>query len=470
MTLTNAFSNATSGLAATAKAVQVASTNIANALTEGYAPRQLDLASASVGGGVRMTGVRREVDPALLRLSRDASGEQGNSATRATAWRGIEAAFGLPGEGLGLLVDRFDQALISASARPDLTSRLDTAVDAARDLAQAINQTESTIQASRTDADTAIARDVSTLRDGLGRVDDLNDKIVALKAAGQSTLSLEDERSALVLSMSEIVPMQDIARSDGRVMLFTKAGHLLLDLEPAEIGFSATPAVTATAAVGAGLSGLTINGLSVRTDGNGPLAGGRLAANFAWRDTDAVAAQTRVDALTHDLISRFAGIDATLAAGQPGLFTDAGAMATATPGIGLAGRLAVHSALDSGASWRLRDGLGAAVTGPVGDPAHINTLSDALSAPRLLSGTTTQAGFARHIADAVAMISTQRQRAEDSQTSANQRRATLDDQIFANGVDTDAEMQRLLVIEQNYAANARVIETADAMLRRLLEI
>jgi len=38
------------------------------------------------------------------------------------------------------------------------------------------------------------------------------------------------------------------------------------------------------------------------------------------------------------------------------------------------------------------------------------------------------------------------------------------------GVDTDAEMQSLLLIEQSYAANARVIQTVSDMLDILMQI
>jgi flagellar hook-associated protein 1 FlgK len=38
------------------------------------------------------------------------------------------------------------------------------------------------------------------------------------------------------------------------------------------------------------------------------------------------------------------------------------------------------------------------------------------------------------------------------------------------GVDTDAEMQTLLLIEQSYAANAKVVETVDFLIRTLMEI
>jgi flagellar hook-associated protein 1 FlgK len=41
---------------------------------------------------------------------------------------------------------------------------------------------------------------------------------------------------------------------------------------------------------------------------------------------------------------------------------------------------------------------------------------------------------------------------------------------MADGVDSDAEMQRLLQYEQAYAANARVIRAIDEMINYLLRM
>jgi flagellar hook-associated protein 1 FlgK len=37
-------------------------------------------------------------------------------------------------------------------------------------------------------------------------------------------------------------------------------------------------------------------------------------------------------------------------------------------------------------------------------------------------------------------------------------------------VDTDQELAHLLLVEQAYAANARVLQTVDMLLKRLMEI
>ena len=46
----------------------------------------------------------------------------------------------------------------------------------------------------------------------------------------------------------------------------------------------------------------------------------------------------------------------------------------------------------------------------------------------------------------------------------------MEAELSETGVDIDSQMQDLLTIEQAYAANARVIEIANQMLQRLMEI
>jgi flagellar hook-associated protein 1 FlgK len=41
---------------------------------------------------------------------------------------------------------------------------------------------------------------------------------------------------------------------------------------------------------------------------------------------------------------------------------------------------------------------------------------------------------------------------------------------LADGVDTDQEMQRLILVEQAYAANARIMQVVDDLMQTLLRI
>ncbi|MBN8293318.1 flagellar hook-associated protein FlgK [Rhodobacter sp. NTK016B] len=475
MSIASSLHNATTGLTASARAVQVASANVANVLTPGYAARRLDLASSSLGGagsGVRIAGITRMVDPVTLGLHRDAGASTAASTYAQKFWQSVETAMGLPDKGVSAALSAFESALISASERPDLDNRLSRIVETGTALAKTLATVEDRVQTLRMDADAQIARDVDTVNNGLIEIDKLNEQIVKMRLSGQSTLGLEDERQELIGRLSEIVPIKEYPRDHGRVMIYSASGRLLLDTQPATLGFSPTVAIDASMSVGVELSGLTINGQAVSTAETGPLGGGRLAAAFTARDINAVSAQSQIDSYASDLIARFAdpATDATLAGGV-GFFTDEDGPDTGLPG--LAGRLSVNTLVDpanGGALWRLRDGIGAAAAGPVGDATQINamlgalerTISSGPGAPLQDSATTLGA--------ILADISTERQWAEDGATTARTRLDTLTEAMLEQGVDTDAEMQKLLLIEEAYAANARVIQTADAMIRTLLEI
>lgn len=79
MSLGAALSSALSGLTANSRAAGLVASNIANATTESYGRRSLDLSSRALGssGGVWIDGVSRNVDTAVLadrRLSDAQSG------------------------------------------------------------------------------------------------------------------------------------------------------------------------------------------------------------------------------------------------------------------------------------------------------------------------------------------------------------------------------------------------------------
>jgi flagellar hook-associated protein 1 FlgK len=76
--------------------------------------------------------------------------------------------------------------------------------------------------------------------------------------------------------------------------------------------------------------------------------------------------------------------------------------------------------------------------------------------------------FATLVSDYISTVSTQRLSAE-SETSFSQGKVdSLVMVELSEGVDTDAELQKLLLIEQAYTANARVMQIADEMLKTLI--
>ncbi|HQY44284.1 MAG TPA: flagellar basal body rod C-terminal domain-containing protein [Paracoccaceae bacterium] len=394
----------------------------------------------------------------------------------------MERALGQPGDAGALtgLVASFDAALVQAASRPDSQARLQDVVTTAATLADRLTDLTRTIQQARMDADDAIAREVADLNDSLQQIDRLNADILAQRSAGRDGTALMDQRQRLVNHVATIVPIREVPRDQDQIALFTTGGAILLEGNPATIGFSPVGVTTADMTLASGgLSGLTLNGQPVPSTGaGGVLAGGTLGAQFAIRDDLSTGLQAQIDALARDLMERFAapGIDPSLPPGQPGLFTDAGGSFNPLTEAGLAGRLRVNALVDpaqGGALWRVRDGLGAAAPGNIGNSTLLNSLRDALTAPRVpLSGGFSGAGRSAGglAADVLSHLSGNRQSAESRQSYAAARQSSLADLQAKDGVDSDAEMQMLLQIEHAFSANARVIQTVDDLINRLMEL
>lgn len=483
MSISTSLSNALSGLTAASRSAEVISANVSNALTDGYGRRELNVSSASLGGngaGVRVDGVTRMVNQQAIserQLSDAALGEQ---SARFQFLARLEMVLGSPDSEHSITgrVVGFEAALIEAASRPDSESRLQSVFVATEKLAGGLRDVSASIQRERENADAEIARQVSSLNTGLVRIATLNHDIRTQQATGNDALALMDQRQQEIDAISSIVPLKQVPRSDGQIALFTPGGSILLDGKAAVIGFTAVGVIVPEMTIGSGaLSGLTVNGQPVDASNGGALAGGSLAGLFAVRDELAPNAQSNIDAIARDLISRFAdpSVDPTLGASDAGLFTDNGAAFLISDEIGLSGRITVNGIAhpDTGGVWRLRDGLGAATPGAAGDASGLVRLVDALGSLRVpasgdfLGSARSLVGLA---GDFVSMVHSDLGQAEADQQFATTRVTALKSIELQAGVDTDQELQNLLLVEQAFAANARVISTIDELIQTLLRL
>lgn len=484
MSISSALTNAFTGLSAGARLAEVASDNIANALTEGFARREAQAASRVVGGigmGVRIVSIERQIDIGLMQDLRLSGATTGYLEPRASFARALESVYGDPSEAgsLSARLAAFEKSLLEASSRPESEARLIASLDAAAQLVAGINAASDKVAMSRQAADNAIARDVETLNVTLQSAHDLNKQIIRLKARGDNTLALEDQRQKLIGAIAEILPLREVMRDNGQVALFSTTGVTLLDGRPATFGFTPTKAIQATDSIANGvLSGLTVDGQPLSTGPNGGRLGqGRLSGQFELRDQITVQAQAQLDALAQNLIERLSGpgVDPTLAATEAGLFVDPQGPYDPLTFPGLAGRLALNPLVDpaeGGQSWRLRDGMNALAPQTLADPTLLQAMSRQLAANIAVASPALSAdgSLADILASATSLVATARLGAETEISFAKAQGETLKAELLKDGVDTDQEMQNLMQIEKAYAANARVIQTVDDMLRTLLEI
>lgn len=483
MSISLTLGNAMTGLSAASRSAQVVSNNVANATTEGYARREIELSArlaGGVGSGVQVDGVIRVVDENLLREQRLASASLAN-ATEASHFFGQALdALGEPQDpsSLTATVAELERALLAATSRPESESRLYDVLNSAKSLASKLNDASERLQVLRQDSDRTISQEISRLNASLEQVADLNAQILRARGSDQDYPSLLDSRQKIIGEISNLVPIRVLARDNDTVALYTLNGALLVDTAPAQFAFEQTALITPDMTITSGaLSGVTLNGRAIDIAGdNSPIAGGRLSGLFSVRDELAPELQDNLDAMARDLVSRFEDptLDATLAPGDAGLFTDGGAALDPLDVLGLAGRLSVNAAIDpdrGGAIWRLRDGLGATTPGPVGDPALLNALGDRLGELRVPVGgsiSPTDRSVATLASDVLSLTGQSLQEANARTAFEQARFSGLDEALMAEGVDTDQELQKLLLIEQSFAANARVIQTADELIQILI--
>lgn len=489
MSLTRALSNANSGLATTSLRADVAANNISNASTPGYVRREVvsqERVTDGSGNGVRVSNVQRAQDFALSRLRRDADSAAGRTEVVANAYQTLNTEIGLPGSGYGLFasIENLEASFKTLQATPESAAYQSAVVSAANETTQQFNALSHMSLSMRETADANIARNVQVVNDALKRIQSLNGEISGLDEVSGNTAALEDERQGLIDTIANIVPVKDIRRDNSQVDIITESGVYLLSGTVRELSFTRTPVMTDDMRYGDGtspLSGLFVGDQDITPGSSGrhALQTGSLAGEFAIRDQIATDFTDSLDSLAADLVSRFSNdsLDPTKTPGAQGLFTDSALLVDPTAIAGSASRLSINNLVNpnvGGEVFRIRDGLGAVTPGNSGNTEIISNLLNAMTTSQTApanSGLQGEYSVIGAAAGLTSLIGEQSLRFDSINASTIARRDILNDaEIQTSAVDTDAELQTLLVIEQAYAANARVIQTVGDMIDRLLSI
>lgn len=485
MALGSALSSAASGLNAVSRQLDITSLNIANAATEGFARREVELASQVVNGagnGVKVEAIQVASTPALTRDRRAADADVGFQNEILNAAEITERLVGGPDDPSALFTrfQEFETSLRALADRPQESALQYDVVRQARDLVEGFNQVSDGLNQIREDADRAIALQVDEINRVLPEIARLNREIERTESSGVGTSEIEAQRDVLVDQLASIIPITVDVRDNGTISVSTLDGVNLINSEAAVFGFTQATVVQPNLSVGAGtLSTLTLDGIDVTPSTVTPAVfdSGSLAALFEVRDVAVVETQTQIDALAEDLISRFSapGVEPFITVPpDAGLFTDGGGAPTGAPG--LAGRLSVNALVDpdaGGSLEALSNGINfTPPAAPTGDNSHeIALLGAATSAGGAPpgSGVVGDGSFADFLADFSSNIASERLAADQTLSLRTGRQAVLsEEEALANGVDIDSELQFLTFLQNAFAANAQVLQAVDESIRTLL--
>ena len=294
---------ATSALMASQVQVQVTSSNIANADTEGYTRKtatQAATQNGSLGSGTSITAISSTVDKCLLRDLVAATSDQGAATITDSFANSLQTLFGTVSSdsdsstSIAASIADLESALSSLSGTPESDILANTALQSLSDVVTKLRETSSQVQGLRADADGQIADTVSTINTALETIDSLNDQIVSGKARGQSTADLEDQRNQALQTLAEAIDVSYSVSSDGAMRIATSSGTVLLDSKVHELSYDPAAKVTADTVFDA----ISVDGVDITST----LSGGTVGALIAQRDEVLPEVQDELDSLAAGLI------------------------------------------------------------------------------------------------------------------------------------------------------------------------
>jgi flagellar hook-associated protein 1 FlgK len=289
MSLSAVLGNALSGLNASQVGLRTSSNNVANVNTPGYARTSPQMQSRSIGGvgmGVEVAGVKRAADSFLQAASLRAAADLGQADVSAAALDRLQAQFG----GLddpGSLVSRLNTAfgtLNQASVDPSLSV---SRISAAADLQSFFDEAERLsldIKSQRMEADARIGATLTRVNEMLGELLVLNSEVQSLSANGSDTTGASNRMSELLDELSGYIDIRADYQTDGRVVVRTQNGVLLLDNFAMELAYTA--AGTGAYETNYGRITATAPGAGSSTEMDGHIQGGELRALLNLRDTE----------------------------------------------------------------------------------------------------------------------------------------------------------------------------------------
>lgn len=482
MSLSSAIYAARSGLQVSSLRAEIVATNVANATTPGYVRRSVTLSESVLAGntaGVRSDGIGRVSDMAIKTQRRELTSGMAQASVMSSTWQALSTRIGDTFSGTGLFqrFASFETTLSQAVTSPESPTAAAAVLEAARGITRELNNLSEMVISQRAEADREIQDGVGVVNNALTQIEQLNKRLSGIDRTSGEAAALIDERQRVLDTIAEYMPIQTVDRDSGAIDVLTVEGVYLVAGKARQLEFSPSTTFGPNQTLASGdLSGLSVDGIDITPGAAsfGAVSGGLFGALFTLRDNDLPALSAQLDTVAGDLVSRLSNdaIDPTKTPGDPGLFLDPDSAA----GAGLAGRISLNALVDpaqGGDLFRLRDGLGAATSGPPGNNTILQSLFSAFTSVNAISsnGFSGSVSSTELVAQLTSLTGQKRIQHEAVLSSAvTQHSILVEAEQSETGVDVDAQMQDLLLVEQAYAANARVIEVASQMIKLLMEL
>lgn len=437
--------------------MDVASGNIANSATDGYARRRVEGATVGApaqpamwsrypdhgGDGVKVAGVLRMVDPLLDIRARREHGNQSYLDIRQTTLERVESGINEPSDsGVAAAIDSFRSAWHDLANNPGSDAARAQVLGAASTLTDALHVQARNIASESGDLRLRIQADTSEVNTLASDLAQTNKSIAIANLNGTDAGVLLDKRDQLALRLSELTGATATQRSDGGF----------------DVAVNGVPLVVGQVAGSLQVtSGINPDGTS---DGN-PIAYAIVDASGSTPLPTGMTGEIGgvTDLLTTTLPAYSAGLGAVAQqlADETNAQHTAGFDAAGNPGLAL---FSYNPADPAGTiSVALADAsqvAASAVPGGVLDGSNATALAGATTAgdsyQRLVNGFGSEVASVRRLAA--------NQEALTGQVDSSREQLS--------GVSLDEEMVTMLAAQRAYEAASRVMTTVDSVLDTLI--
>ena len=446
------LNNGIAGMNAASLSLIVTSNNISNASVDGYS-RQQAVFHTSPNGSVSVDRIERISDQFYTTQVQDSATSLGYATVYANQNAKLEQTLSSESMSVTPAMNDFFKGLNAAQADPmDVAYRQQVLSDA-DNLAARFNGLAEEMNDQLEDVQSQLDTMLGEANGLLNQVAKLNVDIAKQSAAGEASPELLDERDKAIKTLSELVGVDVIHQGDGSVDLFLANG------EPLVVGSNASELVMA----GSDASQIGLkNGRSVKVMRE---VGGGVQAQLDFRDDVLKPAQEELNQLAKVFAEEFnarltAGFDLE---GEAGVelfkFDDGNEAGSLKVIIDDPEKLAFSAAKDEpGNNENLLD-LADLQDEKLADPADPSN-------PGL--GGKTLNGF--YNAMTVDIASKTAAAKADYEANSKIFQTASSNLLSVAGVNLDEEAANLVVFQQSYNANAKVISTANEMMDLLLNM
>ncbi len=472
MSLGSVLSIASSGLNAIQGQIAVVSQNVANASSPGYTEEvaaNTALVAGGQGAGVSLGAATRVTAPVLQASLYAQNASVSAQSVLNEAFSAIASVEGSTASDTGStgsltsLLSNLQAGLTTLQSDPSSDAQQQSVLQYAQSLASGINSLASTYATRRQAASDAVESGVASVNHELATIGSLSSQIVTLRATGQSTAGLEDQRSAAMTQLSGELNVRFSEQPSGAMTVTTASGTMLPTgaiSGPLRYTSNAVLPSDTYTGTGAPIASITLDGQDVTPS----MTGGALGANIQLRDDKLPQYTAELDSFAATLSQR---LNLT---GLP-LFTDgSGAVPSnaAAPPTGFSSNIQVSVQAPA-----LLVAVNANLIGNVDEYAFGSDSAGGTPWPSVDADPRVRYGSSGTLFDfASRLIASQGLDARNAQSNLADETAVqtaLNGQISSvSSVSIDSEMSKMVALQNSYQANAKVVTAVQSMFTALI--